>query len=220
MNHGRDPCAANAGDACGDHGAAFPAAGGGLARSGPHASAQPGPVRPSGLPGDHRPGSGRGAAGVAGAGAAAGALVYRPPRPDGGRPDGPGRPGQGPEGRRGLAALGEGERLPMVRDLEDLFPALRGTDYRIDSPQDPDYNCRARDLSGEVLQQALHPPAHLQRVRAMPRLKKLGKSAAQELDSVALAGVVAARSWQAWPWAQGSPGPVESGTPSAGRLST
>ena len=31
----------------------------------------------------------------------------------------------------------------MVSNLEDIFPRLRGTDYRIDSPQDPDYNCIA-----------------------------------------------------------------------------
>jgi hypothetical protein len=28
----------------------------------------------------------------------------------------------------------------MVSNLEDIFPRLRGTGYRIDSPQDPDYN--------------------------------------------------------------------------------
>ena len=31
----------------------------------------------------------------------------------------------------------------MVSDLEDIFPRLRGADYSIDSPRDPDYNCIA-----------------------------------------------------------------------------
>jgi hypothetical protein len=31
----------------------------------------------------------------------------------------------------------------MVNDLEALFPGLRGTDYRISSPQDRKYNCIA-----------------------------------------------------------------------------
>jgi hypothetical protein len=31
----------------------------------------------------------------------------------------------------------------MVNNLEDVFPGLRGSDYRIASPQDPDYNCIA-----------------------------------------------------------------------------
>jgi hypothetical protein len=48
----------------------------------------------------------------------------------------------------------------MVSKLEEHFPRLRGTDYAIDSPQDPDYNCIAHaaddqhrrwwpDLSGQ-----------------------------------------------------------------------
>jgi hypothetical protein len=39
----------------------------------------------------------------------------------------------------------------MVSNLEDVFPRLRGAEYRIDSPQDPDYNCIAhvvRDKGG------------------------------------------------------------------------
>jgi hypothetical protein len=31
----------------------------------------------------------------------------------------------------------------MVSNLEDVFPRLRATDYRIDSPRDPAYNCIA-----------------------------------------------------------------------------
>jgi hypothetical protein len=31
----------------------------------------------------------------------------------------------------------------MVSNLEDIFPRLRGSGYRIESPQDPDYNCIA-----------------------------------------------------------------------------
>jgi len=31
----------------------------------------------------------------------------------------------------------------MVRNLEDIFPRLRGADYSLDSPEDPAYNCIA-----------------------------------------------------------------------------
>jgi hypothetical protein len=39
--------------------------------------------------------------------------------------------------------LGEDQRLPMVNDLETLFPNLRGTAYRLTSPRDKGYNCIA-----------------------------------------------------------------------------
>jgi hypothetical protein len=42
-----------------------------------------------------------------------------------------------------MAALGPGERLPMVEQLESLFPALRGSVYKVTSPPDDTYNCVA-----------------------------------------------------------------------------
>ena len=39
--------------------------------------------------------------------------------------------------------LGEGQQLPMVNPLEEVFPGLVKGDYRITSPTNPDYNCLA-----------------------------------------------------------------------------
>lgn len=39
--------------------------------------------------------------------------------------------------------MGEGTRLPMVNDLEVIFPTLQQGRYRITSPRDTRYNCIA-----------------------------------------------------------------------------
>jgi hypothetical protein len=39
--------------------------------------------------------------------------------------------------------LGEGERFSMTEGIEAVFPKLRGTNYRVSSPQDDVYNCIA-----------------------------------------------------------------------------
>ncbi len=42
-----------------------------------------------------------------------------------------------------MAALGEGAGLPMVREIEQIFPGLRGRNYQVTSPRDDAYNCIA-----------------------------------------------------------------------------
>ena len=42
-----------------------------------------------------------------------------------------------------LAALGQGERLPMVGQLEMVFPGLGASSFRVTSPAARDYNCIA-----------------------------------------------------------------------------
>lgn len=42
-----------------------------------------------------------------------------------------------------MAALGQGARVSIVEEIENLFPGLQGSTYRITSPRDDSYNCIA-----------------------------------------------------------------------------
>lgn len=42
-----------------------------------------------------------------------------------------------------MAAVGAGERLPMVEPIEARFPGLRNSTFRVTSPPSRDYNCVA-----------------------------------------------------------------------------
>src|SRR5262249_41817335 len=59
------------------------------------------------------------------------------------QPDPGGGGGQRPKDDGSLAALGSGERLPMVDPLLGAFPGLAKGGYTITSPPNKDYNCIA-----------------------------------------------------------------------------
>src|SRR5207244_363796 len=101
------------------------------------------PFWPSRLPGNHCPGSCGRTTAAARPGNQPPALVRGADGADRGQSRAcHGRRQYRRDGNR-VAPLGQRTGLPMVTDLEALFPGLRGTSYRITSPPDSAYNCVA-----------------------------------------------------------------------------